>query len=163
MSNPATSSSRPAGGPVAERASGWLTLLNYLLPGAGFCLAGRRARGLLQAGMVLVTMALGFSLHGGVAWPSWSPQAQDFNLINNFTFIVQMGGGLPALASLAANLGGWSLLAGVPQDAYYELGGYYLVVAGAVNYFAALNFHDRLVKQDSRFREQEMDDAEGLL
>src|SRR5262245_56017813 len=104
---------------------GWLAIVNYLIPGAGYCIAGRWVRGLLQTAMVLMTMAIGFALHGGVPWPSWSPQASDFNLINNLTFIVQLGGGLPALASLAANLKDWPFLQGIPHHAYYELGGYY--------------------------------------
>jgi hypothetical protein len=136
-------------------ASGWLVLANYLLPGAGFCAVGRWRRGLLQAAMVLVTASIGWSLHGAVAWPSWSRHALDFNLINNLTFIVQMGGGLPNLASLAASRFDWPLLGGVPEDPYYELGGYYLVVAGAINYFATLNFFDRIAKRDPRFADQE--------
>jgi hypothetical protein len=144
-------------------ASPWLVPVNYLLPGAGFCVAGRWSRGLIQATTVLLTVALGLLLHGGVVWPSWTPQAQDFNLINNLTFLVQLGGGLPCLASLAANVLDWPILAGRPENAYYELGSYYLVVAGAINYFATMNFYDRLVRLDARFREQETDGGEGGL
>jgi hypothetical protein len=161
--NTRNAASPPPPTPAMPPASGWLVLLNYLLPGAGFCAVGRRGRGLLQGTMVLVTVALGWSLHGGVAWPSWSPQAMDFNLINNLTFLVQLGGGLPNLASLVAHQLGWPLLGGVPKDPYYELGSYYLVVAGAVNYFATLNFYDRLVKRDPRFLEQERDEAGGRI
>ena len=147
---PPLADSQPSPAPV----SGWLVVVNYLLPGVGFCVAGRWARGLMQAALVLVTAAIGWSLHGGVVWPSWSFQAKDFNLINNLTFLVQLGGGLPALASLSAHSMHWTALEGVPKDPYFELGGYYLVVAGAVNYFATMNFYDRLVKRDSRFQER---------
>src|SRR5262245_11054833 len=131
MSSSATTPSTPQTQPVelAPRASVALALLDFLVPGSGYLIVGRVARGLLQAGMVFGTMAIGFALHGGVAWPSWSPQSIDFNLINNFTFIVQMGGGLPAITSLFAGLKHWQMLGGIPQHAYYELGGYYLVVA----------------------------------
>jgi hypothetical protein len=164
-----TTSGPPAQSPVpaapvkadAPSASVGLAVVNGLLPGAGFCAAGRWPRGLLQAAMVLGTAAFGWSLHGGVAWPSWNPQAADFNLINNLTFLVQLGGGLPALASLAANHFGYLPLGGIAKAPYYELGGYYLIVAGAVNYFATLNFYDRLVKREGRLREQELDASAG--
>lgn len=146
---------------TVPQASVGLAIVNGLLPGAGYCVMGRWTRGLLQAGMVLATAAIGWSLHGGVAWPSWSPEAADFNLINNLTFLVQLGGGLPMLGSLAANHFNFTLLGGIAKAPYYELGSYYLVVAGAVNYFASLNFYDRLVKREGRLYEQELEEAEG--
>jgi hypothetical protein len=148
-------------GPPQSPASGWLVLFNYLLPGAGFCAAGRWRRGLMQAAMVATTAAFGWLLHGGVIWPSWSREALDFNLINNLTFLVQMGGGLPSMLSLAASQFHWPVLGGIPEDPYYELGGYYLVVAGAINYFATMNFYDRMVKHDPRFAEQEQAQPES--
>ena len=68
---------------------------------------------------------------------------EGFNLIHNFTFIVQLGAGLPALLSLYAQYLPGSLLIGVPSSPYYELGGYYLIVSGAINYFAVCNLYDR--------------------
>ena len=124
----------------------------------------------MQFLLVVLTFNLGLVCHGGVTWPSWSFAAQDFNLINNFTFIIQLGAGLPALASLFVqpvvleHLPGLadffvrhppSWLAGVPQHPYYELGSYYLIVAGAINYFAACNLHDRIIHPQKRFLAQE--------
>ncbi|HPK03666.1 MAG TPA: hypothetical protein PLS90_14555 [Candidatus Sumerlaeota bacterium] len=120
-------------------------LANWLVPGLGFLLLGKRTRGLIQLGLVGVTFALGLLLDGGVAWPAWSIRQPDFNLINNFTFLIQLGAGLPALVSLVAGLKGWTLLGGAPWASYFELGAYYLVEAGAINYFAACNLYDRHV------------------
>jgi hypothetical protein len=127
-----------------------IALIDYVVPGAGFCLTGRWARGLTQAAMVLTTMALGLALHGGVIWTSWSSQEDAF--FNRLIFLVQMGGGLPAWLSLAAHQWGagrapWSALSAIEKAPYFELGSYYWVVAGAINYFAALNCHDRLAKR----------------
>ena len=97
------------------------------------------------------------------------PGRADFNLINNFTFIIQLGAGLPALASLAAQfvpfLPAWAQLlvqsihltelAGIPPHPYYELGSYYLIVAGAINYFAVCNLHDRILRPQARYQAQE--------
>jgi len=152
---------------AAARPPGWLLILiGWFIPGAGFALAGRRARGTVQCLLVFATFALGLAFHSGVAWPSWSWTAPDFNLINNLTFIIQMGAGLPALASLAAqpvvlgaldfhHAGALAWLTGVPQHAYYELGSYYMIVAGAINYFAVCNVYDRLVRKQKRFVVQE--------
>jgi hypothetical protein len=105
--------------------------------------------------VIMLTFGLGLTLHGGVAWPSWWPTGIDFNLMNNLTFVVQIGLGLPGLASLFAGLAHWPPLGGQPAHAYYELGGYFLIVAGALNYFAVCNFYDRIVRPAPRFREQE--------
>lgn len=135
-------SSRPDDMPIGRMAQ-WA--MAWLIPGAGFCLHGRWARGLTHLLLVTVTFGMGLALRGGVQWPSWSPSAPDFNLINNLAFIVQMAAGLPAVASLTANLAGWTWLGGTPWHAYAELGGYYLIVAGAINYFSLCNFNDRLL------------------
>lgn len=137
-----------------------IALLNWFLPGAGFIIVGRRARGLTQLAIVLVTFAIGLILRGGVVWPSWTLDS-GFNLVNIITFIIQMGAGLPALISLGFNLAGDSvgrlgpIIGGIPSGTYFELGSYYLLVAGALNYFAACNFYDRLVNPTPRYKPQE--------
>jgi len=143
-------------------------VIGWLIPGASFMLCGRWTRGILHFVTIMVTFALGLALHSGVAWPSWSPKSEEFNLINNFTFIVQMGSGLPALGSLMASLSraasassAWPLwLAGEQKHPYYELGSYFLIVAGALNYFVVGNFYDRVIKIQSRFRPQELGEEE---
>jgi hypothetical protein len=129
---------------------GLILIAGWLVPGAGFLMCGRWARGLAHLGIIGLTFALGLALEGAVLWPAWSFQSEEFNLINNFTFITQLGAGLPAIASfLATRLGespggpmGW--LAGEQSHTNFELGTYYLIVAGALNYFAVGNLYDRL-------------------
>lgn len=141
--------------------------LGWLIPGGGFMFCGRWARGLAHFAMIVATFAIGLSLHSAVVWPPWSIRSEEFNLINNFTFMVQMGSGLPALASFLAALGGYgevpaggsphllSWLAGSQKHPFYELGSYFLIVAGALNYFAMGNFYDRFVRVQPRFLPQE--------
>lgn len=151
----------PAHHPESTR---WLLLLvSWLIPGAGFFILGRRTRGGALFATVFTTFFIGIMLHGGVVWPSWTTKSEDFNLINNFTFLVQMGAGLPALASLLASLnvstgegsGLFGFLAGYAPHPFFELGSYYLIVAGAINYFAIGNYFDRLVRLHPRFADQE--------
>lgn len=155
--------------PIANPAVGVAALfLNWLIPGLGYWIAGRRTRGTMQFLMVMITFALGIHLRGGVDWPSWSMSKPDFNLINNFTFLVQLLAGLPALLSLAVNQGQsieiWhtlvsqlhlNILGGIPSHPYYELGAFYMIVAGAINYFSTCNLYDRLIHTQPRFRVQE--------
>lgn len=150
---PNNAATPPAGMPLAK---GWaLLLLNWLVPGLGYWICGRRSRGIIQCLMVVITILIGVRLHGGVDWPSWSIDAPDFNLINNFTFIIQLGAGIPALLSLFADKLHLGFLASLPKQPYYELGQYYIIVAGAVNYFATCNLHDRIVQPQTRYAVQE--------
>lgn len=131
----------------------WTALvLSWLIPGSGFIMYGRWGRGLAHFVTIGATFGLGLALHSSVDWPIWSIRSPGFNLINNFTFITQMGGGLPAVASfVVANGAGASAnpllewLAGEPKHYSYELGSYFLIIAGALNYFAMGNFYDRFL------------------
>ncbi|GEM_PF-2360427 len=147
---------------AAQGPLGWLGLfIGWMIPGAGFLIWGRWVRGLTCFFLIHLTFGLGLVLHSGVAWPSWSFRSEEFNLINNFTFIVQMGTGLPALASFLASQwvqepgAGLAWLAGAPKHPHYELGSYFLIVAGALNYFVVGNFYDRLVRPRPPFTAQE--------
>lgn len=113
-------------------------------------LFGRWARGTAHFVTIGLTFGLGLALHGSVLWPTWSVSSEEFNLINNFTFVTQMGSGLPAVASFLvsrvtnAEPGAMSWLGGIQSHTNFELGSYYLIVAGALNYFAIGNLYDRL-------------------
>lgn len=151
----------------AEGRSGaflWGALLaSLLVPGAGFALVGRRARAIAIFACVTITFGIGVMLHSGVQEPIWKIRSEDFNLINNITFIVQLLAGLPAIASYLANLpdppGALGALAGEPVHAWHELGGYFMIVAGAINYFAVANFHDRIVSLHPHFEAEETEPA----
>lgn len=127
-------------------------VVGWFIPGAGFMMCGRWGRGLMHLGIVGLTFALGMAMHGSVLWPTWSFRSEDFNLINNFTFLTQLGSGLPAVASFLASrmtgaqAGPMSWLGGIQSHTNFELGSYYLIVAGALNYFAVGNLYDRLVR-----------------
>lgn len=111
--------------------------------------------------MIGLTFIIGLALRSSVDWPSWSIRAEDFNLINNFTFIVQMGAGIWALISFAISNfmtdvpSALAFFEGLQQHRYYELGSYFLIVAGALNYFALGNFYDRIINLHPRFAAQE--------
>lgn len=156
---PQTQTAKPPPLPPAGTVVGLLAL-NWFIPGGAFMLKGRWGRGLFQFAIVAVTFSLGLVFHGGVIWPSWAVRTQSFNLINNIMFCAEMLSGLPALLSLAADLlqkARW--LGGNPMHPYFELGGLYIVFAGAINYFGVCNFYDRCLRQLPRYASQEVDEG----
>jgi len=128
----------------------WVALtlsVAWLIPGGGFLIHGRIVRGLILLGMLSITFVLGVALDGGLVWPVWSIRDPGFNIVNNLSFIIQLGAGVPALVSLAAGAGvealpGW--LAADASSSLFDLSGFYLLVAGAMNYFVVCNTYDRL-------------------
>lgn len=120
-------------------------------------MCGDRFRAGIHFLTISVTFSIGIALHSTVIWPTWAIGSEQFNLINNFTFLTQLGTGLPAIASFIAasdDAGGGALgaLTGRMSHSNFELGSYYLVVAGALNYFAVGNFYDRHVHVHPRFQ-----------
>lgn len=154
---PTKSAAAPPGEPGAFA---WAALLlSWLVPGLGFILTGRPWRGFAQLILVSATFYLGIALHAGVDWPTWNFRSEDFNLIDNIGLIAQLGAGLPAALSLAASTKGIAPLhwmAAARENPYFELGSYFLIVAGALNYFAVGNFYDRMIRLHPRFAEQEL-------
>ncbi len=136
-------------------------LVAWLIPGGGFLLHGRFWRGITVLGSLLLTFLLGCVLHAGVYWPVWSIHNEGFNIINNITFVIQMGSGLPALLSLLASAHPqifflrWA--AADTSHALYDLGSFYLLACGAMNYFVVCNTFDRLfARRASREASQEV-------
>ena len=56
-------------------------------------------------------------------------------MVNNLTFVVQMLAGWPALVSLGGFFAGLAPLKAQEPHAWFELGAFYCLVAGALNYF----------------------------
>jgi hypothetical protein len=120
------------------------TLKAWLVPGLGHLPLDPlyRRRGLWYGGLIHLTFLIGICMHGGVVWPNWNPQDPTFNVVNNLTFVVQMFAGWPALISLGSLFAGFAPLKAVEPHAWFELGSFYCLVAGALNYFVICNAAD---------------------
>lgn len=119
-------------------------LLSWLLPGYGFFHHGLRSRALLFFLLLEGTFLIGAALHGSVLVPEFNPRNEGFNLITILTFLVQMCNGLLALISLLPELFGPGA-AILPYDETHplaELGSFYLLVSGGMNYFVLASTWD---------------------
>ena len=119
-------------------------VLAWLVPGAGHLQLDplHRRRGLWYGGLIHLTFLIGMLMHGGMVWPNWNPQDPTFNVVNNLTFVVQMFAGWPALVSLGGFFAGLAPLKAQEPHAWFELGAFYCLVAGALNYFVICNAAD---------------------
>jgi TM2 domain-containing membrane protein YozV len=124
----------------------WAELfLSWLIPGSGFVLRKQYVRGIVLFLLINVTFMIGVFLHGAVAWPIWNPRTEEgFNIVNNFTFIVELGNGLLSLLSLVGHqLMPNRMLTGQEWNANFDLAAFYLLVSGGMNYFVVCHFYDR--------------------
>lgn len=127
---------------------------SWMIPGLGFFLHGRRIRALVLFLVIEGTFFLGLALKGGITPPVLDPSGG--GIISFLTFIIQLGNGVTGFLSLGASL--WStnlkaqglipsslvvFFAGNPPKALFDQASLYLLVSGAMNYFAVTNFYDR--------------------
>jgi Family of unknown function (DUF6677) len=122
-----------------------LLALGWLLPGAGFLLLDKRyrSRAVLLIAVIHATFLIGVLLRGGVAWPIWSLSSPGFSVINNINFIFQFGAGWMSVFSMVATQMEWGALGALEVHPYSELGSFYCLVAGALNYFIVWQTLDR--------------------
>ena len=109
----------------------------FLSPAPGIVL-----RGILFFVVVHLTFAVGVFLHGGLLWPVWTLRDPAFSIVNNLTFVVQLGSGWLGIASLVAHFAHWNFAA-IETHSLFELGSFYCLVAGGINYFIVCQSLDR--------------------
>jgi hypothetical protein len=131
-------------------------LLGWLFPGTCYLLKKDWARGSIIFLLLHMTFLIGILLQGGVLWPVWNPTQEGFNLINILTFTTQIGEGALALISTLTDWAHLNIISidlskasflrffhGNETSSTFELGSFYLLVTGAMNYFALVGFYDR--------------------
>jgi len=126
----------------------------WFVPGLGYFRRRRYVRAFILFIVIEGTFFIGLCLKGSVVPPIFD--ASGGGIISMLSFIIQLGNGLVSMASLTGVL--WAkrlltahmtpgpliiFLAGKQTHAMYELGGFYLLVSGAMNYFVVTNFYDR--------------------
>lgn len=122
-----------------------LTLLSWLIPGAGFLAVGRVARGMALFVLIQTPFAMGVLMSGAVPPPVWTAGDLGFNIVNSLTFVCQLGNGGLSGVWLVGNLAGVPFFADRGQLPLFELASFCIMVSGALNYFTVCNFYDRHV------------------
>jgi len=122
-----------------------LLLLSWLVPGLGLVLLGRdtRKRGLILIALLHLTLFIGLLSDGGLIWPVWQPGTVGFNIVTNITFILQLGAGWMAILSWIATSIGIPFLSATDNSIYFELGSFYFLAAGSLNFFVIWQTLDR--------------------
>jgi hypothetical protein len=126
-------------------------ILSWLIPGYGFMKNGYVARGVFFFVILQLTFLIGAALRGSVLMPDFYFRSPGFNLVNILTFMTQIfNGGLGLLSLLPEMLG--RSMAILPYDESYpwaDLGAFYLLVSGGMNYFVLVSTYDHFYSDEA--------------
>lgn len=119
-------------------------LLSWLIPGYGFMRNGMVARGLIFFVLLQLTFLVGVALRGSVLMPIFNLREPGFNLVNVLTFFTQIfNGGLGLISLLPELFGARAAIFPYQESApYADLGAFYLLVSGGMNYFVLVSTYD---------------------
>jgi hypothetical protein len=110
-------------------------LLSWAVPGAGYFLVGRGMRGLIMCALVAFMFVLGLLLGGHLFGPH---NVSDAGLLAYVYGFCDLGMGLTYFVCVWSNTG----VADQAQRATAEYGNIFLIIAGLINYLAALDSFD---------------------
>jgi hypothetical protein len=128
-----------------------VVFLSWLIPGFGFFVHRRWGRGLLFFIVLQATFLVGAALRGSVLMPDFRFGSEGFNIVTILTFFTQMFNGGLALLSLAPEfLHGWHILPYDETNQWADLGSFYLLVSGGLNYFVMASTYDHFYGRKRR-------------
>lgn len=113
-----------------------ITILGWLLPGAGHFMLGRKGRAFAIGGAIWLMFLVGL-LSGGAYYPGFD--FKDGALLYLLNIFAKFGNGLGALVSFLASVEPSPTAA---AKATFEYGGRMVEIAGLLNYLALLDAAD---------------------
>ncbi|MGI8907611.1 MAG: DUF6677 family protein [Candidatus Sumerlaeaceae bacterium] len=117
--------------------------MSWLIPGFGFFIHRRWGRGLLFFIVLQATFLLGTAFKGSVLLPDFRFGSEGFNIVTILTFFTQLFNGGLALVSLAPEiLNGAHILPYDEANRWADLGSFFLLVSGGLNYFVMTSTYD---------------------
>ena len=127
-------------------------LLSWLFPGYGFFHFGLRRRGLLMFAVIELTFVAGVLFDGCVLWPDFNFRSQQFNLVAILAFLTQVFNGFLSLLSVLPEFFGRHLdiLRADETRAWHDLGSFWLLVSGGMNYFVLVSTWDHFLGHKAR-------------
>jgi hypothetical protein len=124
----------------APAAAWWIGLAAWFVPGAGHFLQGKWVRGLIVGGTVLGMFVIGLSF-GGHLFGLGGKEEGFSKLLQLPPMIANLGSGLLYFICWAGNIG-FNDTEEYARLATFEYGNTFLLVAGLLNYLAALDAFD---------------------
>ena len=109
--------------------------VNWLVPGAGYWLKGRRVQSIVLFLALNLTILIGVVLHGAIAWPMPAKAGMEINWVNVLTYVGQLGHGAASLVMSGLEYRGLARWYD-PSHPWADLAAMYFLVAGAMNYFS---------------------------
>ncbi len=132
----------------------WLSLTGFIIPGFPYLFCGEKKRFLLIFPLLYVTFFLGlFLFDGAVVLPGeYQSPPGFFNPLGYLTFWCQMLFGLPAWISLFISTASPEIeyMGEMVHRTYpplFDLGSYYLLVVGGLNYYCNIKIYDHILKK----------------
>ena len=129
-----------------------IPLTGFVFPGLPYLLAKEYKKFFLIFPLLYLTFIIGILLKGGVISPSiyQSPKGF-FNPLAYLTFFAQMLFGLPAFISYIYSLFHQTIIykgaiVNITYPPFFDLGSYYLIVAGSLNYYANIKLYDNKLR-----------------
>jgi hypothetical protein len=132
----------------------FVLLMSWLLPGYGFLHNGRRWHALFVFVVLESTFLAGSMLQGSVLFPDFNFGSEGFNLVTILTFLTQMFNGLLGLLSLLPDIGGPAILPYNETHHWADLGSFYLLVSGGMNYFVLASTYDHFYGRGKRLQDE---------
>ncbi|MCX7018751.1 MAG: DUF6677 family protein [bacterium] len=125
----------------------FVLVMSWLVPGFGFAWHGLWWRALFFFVVLEAAFLAGAFLQGSVLVPEFAYTNKDFNLVTILTFFTQMFNGLLGIVSVAPDL---LARAGIhvrilpynETNQWFDLGSFYLLVSGGMNYFVMMSTCD---------------------
>jgi hypothetical protein len=128
-----------------------VVFLSWLIPGFGFFVHRRWIRGLLFFIVLEATFLVGAAFKGSVLLPDFRFGSEGFNVVTILTFFTQMFNGGLGLISLAPEfMRGWHILPYDETNQWADLGSFFLLVSGGMNYFVMTSVYDHFYGRKSR-------------
>jgi hypothetical protein len=110
---------------------------------------GHAKRGIYFFVILEITFLIGSFLYGSVLMPEFRPSSEGFNLVTILTFFTQIfNGGLGIISLLPEIFGrGAAILPYNEANQWADLGGFFLLVSGGMNYFVIVNTYDHFLRK----------------
>ena len=138
----------------------FVMFLSWLLPGYGFLHNGRKWHALYVFVVLEATFLVGSLLKGSVLLPDFDYRSEGFNLVTILTFMTQMFNGLLGMISLLPDIGGPAILPYDETHHWADLGSFYLLVSGGMNYFVIASTYDHFYGRGKRLPDEEAPGAD---